>query len=138
MRYLFGTTFLVVLCVGGLSAQPLPAGKWRLHEYKFADKVEQPLKGANTTLNVKADGKLGGDTGCNAYGGSYAIKDGKLKIADLISTMRACDEPTPQFEKAYFQVLENAVSAEVKNGLLVIADNGGHYLKFDAADTPSK
>ena len=112
----------------------MPAGKWRLDEYKFGDASQHSLKGVDTTLVIKQNGNLGGDTGCNAYGGSYALADGKLAITDIISTMRACDEPTPEFEKNYFDTLENVASVEIKDSALVIADKNGHFLRFVRRD----
>lgn len=112
------------------AAQSLPAGKWQLEEYKFGSASDQPLKGIATTLLIKANGNLGGDTGCNAYGGTYTAEKGKLAITDIVSTMRACDEPTPTFEKDYFNTLENATSAETKDNTLVITDKNGRYLRF--------
>jgi heat shock protein HslJ len=112
------------------AAQPLPLGKWLLEEYRFDAKTEVAVKGIKTTLVVRAKNRLGGDSGCNAYGGSYSTVDGKLKIADIISTMRACQEPSPSFEKSFFDVLENADSAKVEGHALVIFDGDSHYLKF--------
>ena len=125
-------TLLILLCSLTVvaAAQSLPAGKWQLEECKFGPASEQPLKGIATTLVIKSEGKLGGNSGCNAYGGTYTVDKGKLAITDIISTMRACEEPTPTFEKDYFNTLENATSAEVKDDTLVITDKNGRYLRF--------
>jgi heat shock protein HslJ len=68
------------------------------------------------------------------FGGSYSDERGKLKITDIISTMRACQEPTPQFEKNFFATLEGAVSAKEKGDALVLTDKDGHYLRFSQVD----
>jgi len=131
MRTMIHSFLLICLSWTFATAQSLPAGKWRLAEYRSGGEVQRTLKGVDVTLNVHPDGKLGGSSGCNAYGGSYATDDGKLKIADIISTMRACEEPTPQFERTYFDLLEKAVDAEVKDGDLVITDaDSTHLLRF--------
>ena len=40
-----------------------------------------------------AKGSAGGDTGCNAFGGTYNVTNGsKISITEIISTMRACIE----------------------------------------------
>jgi heat shock protein HslJ len=122
MKKVFYSSLLIFLLSMFVGAQSLPIGKWRLKEYRSGRKVEKPLIGVDVILNVRSDGKLGGSSGCNVYGGSYATDDGKLQIGDLVSTMRACEEPTPQFEKTFFYVLENAVDARVKDGELVITD----------------
>jgi len=122
---------LICLSCAFANAQPLPAGKWRLKDYRSGGAVERPLKGLDATLNIHADGKFGGNSGCNVYGGSYTTDNDKLKIADITSTMRACEEPTPAFEKTYFDLLENAVHAQLKDGELVITDaDSSHLLRF--------
>jgi heat shock protein HslJ len=123
-----------VVVAATATAGTLPQGRWRLEEYKFKNATEHTRKGVDTILIVKADGKLGGSTGCNAYGGSYAMNGGKLKITDIISTMRACEEPTPEFEKGFFDTLERATSAEVKGGTLMIRDLTGTFLRFTPDD----
>ncbi len=94
--------FLLIASFAVLSpAQSLPEGKWRLVTYSFAGNVAPPLPGMDITLNIHAEGKLGGKSGCNTYGGEYAVKDDKLKISDIISTMMACDDSSPQFEHSF-------------------------------------
>jgi len=114
--------------------QTLPVGKWRLAKYRFGASPEKPFAAIQSTLVIGPDGKLGGNSGCNAYGGSYSIEGGKLEITDIISTMRACEEPTPQFEKNFFNTLESAVSAKVKDNKLVLTDKDGRYLHFVRID----
>ncbi|HEY2847607.1 MAG TPA: META domain-containing protein [Pyrinomonadaceae bacterium] len=130
MKFLLSSFFSVLLLGSIVAAQSLPPGKWRLEEYRFGSTTEHTLKGVQTTLVVKSDGKLGGDSGCNAYGGSYSTDNGKLKIADIISTMRACEEPSPTFESGFFDVLEKANSAKVEGDALVIFDKDSRYLRF--------
>ena len=121
---------LLLFCSSLLIGQTLPAGKWQLDQYRFGDKVERPLESLDITLNVRADGHLGGSSGCNVYGGSWSEDGGKLAITDIISTMRACEEPTPLFEKSFFDVLEKASSVETKDGTLLITEESGHFLRF--------
>jgi putative lipoprotein len=128
---MFLPLFTVVVLAWSAIGQTLPVGKWRLEEYKFGAKAERPLDKIDITLNVKADGKLGGDSGCNAYGGSYSATKDALWIGDIISTMRACEEPTPAFEKSFFSTLESAATSEVKNDKLIIKDKtGSRFLRF--------
>ncbi|MFL6374046.1 MAG: META domain-containing protein [Pyrinomonadaceae bacterium] len=137
MRILL-TVLMLLSAMGAMAgmaaAQSLPAGKWQLDEYKFGATTEHPLKGVATTLLIKPNGNLGGNTGCNAYGGSYSGEKGKLAITDIISTMRACDEPTTTFERDFFNTLQSAASANVKGSTLTIKDAKGHYLHFIRSD----
>lgn len=116
----------------------LPLGTWQLVEYRFGgEKVERPVA-SRTTLVVNTDGKLGGNSGCNVYGGTYSVEKGKLKITDVISTMMACDEPSPQFERAFFDLLQNTSGYKLRNGKLTIFGRSkSEYLRFKLADQPT-
>ena len=111
-------------------SQSLPTGKWQLAEYNFAGTIEQPQRGVSATLVVKPDGKLGGNSGCNSYGGTYATNKGSLKITHIIHTLMACQKPTPEFEMNYFGMLQNATSSRVVGKKLVLKDKEGHFLRF--------
>ena len=132
-RY-FLASFLISISAIFVTAQSLPLASWQLEEYNFAGTVEHALPGSSSTLVVKTDGKLGGSSGCNSYGGSYATEKGKLKISDIIHTMMACEEPTPQFESSFFSVMTSATSAKVKANTLTLTDKDRHYLKFVRRD----
>lgn len=135
MKFLLSSFFSVFALTSIVAAQSLPQGKWRMEEYRFGPTSEHTLKGVNTTLVVRSDGKLGGDSGCNAYGGSYSIDKRKLAITDIISTMRACEEPTPQFESSYFRVLRDASRVELKKSELTLIDPATHnFLRFQRSN----
>ncbi len=116
--------------------QSLPVGKWKLIAYNFAGKIEHPIEGIDITLNIHDNGKLGGKSGCNVYGGEYTIEKGKLAISGIISTMMACEEPTPQFEHDFYGVLNSATEFKVKRRELTLTDRATHkFLRFvDAKD----
>ena len=105
------------------SAQTLPAGNWKLTADNFRQKSAHPLSGTLITLNIDPDGKIGGRSGCNVYGGSYSFEDGKLAISDIFSTMMACDEPLMSFERTYYDVLRESDKFTFENGVLTIVDD---------------
>ncbi len=114
-------------------ANELPMGKWRLVAFNFGVQKEITIKNSKTTLIVGRDGQIGGNTGCNAFGGEYTFEKGRFKIGDLISTMMACDEPTPDFEYKYFGLLRNATKFEAKKTTLTISDPKSHSrMRFSA------
>ena len=130
-KRIFAIAITVSLFSISFSAQTLPAGKWLLISYQFADKQAKPLEGLKITLNVRNNGHLGGSSGCNSYGGSYAVEDGKLKVADIISTMMACEEPSPQFERNFFATLSSGTVSKIENSELTITDpNSRNFLRF--------
>lgn len=82
---------------------------------------------APVTLNIDANGKIGGNGGCNVYGGNYLLKSPKkpikkprkIKFTDIISTMMAC-EGSSNTEGAFFRSLREAVSVSLEGNELVI------------------
>ncbi len=105
IRYLAFSTFIAAALVVPSFTQSLPHGDWHLISYNFKEKVAFPIDKNVVTLKIRTDGKIGGNSGCNAYGGSYLLKNEKLRFYGIISTMRACSEPTPEFENAFYATL---------------------------------
>ena len=126
---------LIAAVVGVASAQSLPVGKYRLTSYDFKQKIAFPVDSIEVTLNVHKDGKLGGKSGCNVYGGSYSFEETRLKIADIISTQMYCDESTNQFEQLFDGTLTEATEFTLKDGVLTLTDPKTHtFLRFESAE----
>lgn len=127
MKRIYYNTLISILSftffAGSTFAADLPQGKWQLDGYNFKRKIVYPIDKKAITLNINEDGKLGGRSGCNVYGGSYAFENDALKISDIFSTMMACDEMTMAFEQTYYRVLSSANDHKLEKGLLTIIDN---------------
>lgn len=78
-----------------------------------------------TTLNITAGG-VGGNGGCNTYGGKLVYTANGIEISDVFSTMMAC-EGLPQ-EQAYFKVLSDATGYAIEDGNLHLTDAEGKTL----------
>jgi heat shock protein HslJ len=67
------------------------------------------------TADFGADGVVGGNAGCNTYGGPWtASDDGAITIGPLAVTLMACaDQALSAQETSFLQALESSVSAEV-------------------------
>lgn len=117
----------------------LPIGEWEMVSYNFTKKIVYPIDKTRITLNVRDDGKLGGRSGCNVYGGNYAIEKGRLKVTDIISTMMACAEPSMQFERDFHSVLGGATSFNLRKGRLTITDGKTkNFISFKRVAADSK
>ncbi len=116
------TFFVITLFAIPAFGQTLPSGKWKLIGYSFNGKVEHPLDGVEITLNINAEAKLGGTSGCNTYGGSWLLADGKLKIADIISTKMFCGPDENLFESSYYEFLGKATKFTIEKGKLTLTD----------------
>lgn len=63
----------------------------------------------------------GGNTGCNVFGGSYAVSGDTIRIFDTVSTMRACIEDNRmKIERNSMDALQNANRFEIKNRKLYL------------------
>lgn len=115
------------------SAQSGVKGKWKLVSMiERPDKEVTPADGL-ITLNIQSR-SLGGNGGCNTYGGDYKIVGKKIKIKDVVSTMMACDNL--QIEQTYFGLLGKSVSYSVIGKSLIFKDkNGRVVLRFYNAET---
>lgn len=120
---------IMVLGVGLFNlafAGQLPIGNWRLVEYDFGSGFYKPLDEQRITFNVNRNSGVGGNTGCNVYGGDYTYVDGKFRVGDLIQTMMACEDPTPGFEGNYLEVLRSATEFRVRKSMLFVEDKTTH------------
>ena len=136
MRKIFKTitifSFIFAAFAASTYAQQMPVAKFKLSQYMFLDKMAYPTDKMEVTLNVSADGRIGGKAGCNVYGADFTITDGKLKVTTPISTMMFCDELINGFEKKFLDVIQNADTFSLTDKKLTITNSKRHtYLVFE-------
>jgi heat shock protein HslJ len=103
-------------------SQPSLVGTaWVLAELDGRPALDEP----QVTLYFN-DGELGGDAGCNAYGGSYEVENGALRIDEVFSTLRMClEEERMTQETDFLGALRRADSYRVAGERLEIVDEAG-------------
>ncbi len=84
---------------------PLTGTTWTVDSIITGDAVSSVPNGATATLVFTDDGRLEVDNGCNIGGGTYEVTDGRLRVGELMTTLRACDAPAAQLESAVMGVL---------------------------------
>jgi heat shock protein HslJ len=103
--------------------------KWMLEAIKGA-----PVARLGRTAFVvfdKAKGSAGGNTGCNVFGGSYSAVGRKLKLTEVISTMRACiEDERMKIEREFLDGLENSNRYEIQRDKLMLYQNNRLLLTF--------
>jgi heat shock protein HslJ len=73
----------------------------------------------------------GGDSGCNAYGGSYTARNSTISITDVISTMRACEQGNRmEVERSLFDGLRRANRYDIRDGRLFLYRGSDLLLTF--------
>jgi len=123
-----GAAALLALAAAGADAAggtQLTGKVWRLTSLGG----NKPLAGTSITLELGADGKMSGSSGCNSYGGTYTAGRHTFKVAPtLVSTQMACAAPVMTQETAYVHALLAARAYTVRGGALALRSAGGRQL----------
>jgi len=84
------------------------------------------IEGTNITLNF-TEGRAGGFSGCNSYGGEYTAAQGTLTVHELAITLQDCPEPegVMQQEAAYVGALQAAAAYRVTDDRLEMENAAG-------------
>jgi heat shock protein HslJ len=96
---------------GAEAADDIIGTSWQLTELNGAPTSTE----ITSTANFSADG-VGGNGGCNTYGGTLAVTSGGIDITEIISTMMACDGLAQ--EQAFFAALEATTGYRIENRTL--------------------
>lgn len=76
-------------------------GEWEMVEGTIDGDPFPLVDGWRITMNVGADGRIGGTAACNGYGGTYVADGEDLIISDVSMTMMACEPPVQDAESAF-------------------------------------
>jgi heat shock protein HslJ len=120
----------------GGSGPSLEGTSWRLTGWSISSQDPNDF----TITAEFADGRIGGKSAVNTYGGSYTTDDdGAFSVGELASTMMAGPEPDMRAETGYLKLLAAAKKYEVYGETLTLLDAGGNQtlIYAAAADTPS-
>ncbi|WP_332712844.1 META domain-containing protein [Pelagibacterium mangrovi] len=110
----------------GDESASLPGTRWvlvALDGEAIPDSVDASLSfGAD-------DGSVGGNGGCNVFGGSIAYQeDGTIDISQIMSTMMACEDAKMNTERGLFNALEAATGYTIEGETLTLSDESGTVL----------
>lgn len=109
---------------------PLAGSEWLLAEIGGAAAAQ----GVETTLIFGEAGSLGGNGGCNSYGGSVAFTaEAGIEISEVFSTMMACPEPQMGQEAAFFEAIMASARYSIEGDVLTLWDEDGTALVTLAA-----
>jgi len=112
-------------CAG--AGASLEGTAWKLVEF-----AGQPFV-ANTQPTISfEDGRVGGNSSCNTYGGEYTVNGDNIEFGMLMSTMMACaDNNAMTQEQEYLAFLGSVKIWELRNGQLLFFDANGNTLIFE-------
>jgi heat shock protein HslJ len=108
---------------GSTSASDLTDTSWRLTGWSVSS---QDPNDFTITASFK-DGRIGGKSAVNQYGGPYSAgDDGSFSAGDLVSTMMAGPEPDMRAEQTYMKLLAGAKEFRVEGDTLTLSDGSGN------------
>ncbi|HST06362.1 MAG TPA: META domain-containing protein [Chloroflexia bacterium] len=147
IKYFTALVGLAVLAMGvalpmTASAQQggsLAGTSWELTQYAVQKSAFVPAVGEHhPTIMFSNDGYVGGNAGCNSYGGPYTQSGDQLNIGTLISTLRAClDQGVTDQEHLILSVLSGDVAATVSGNQLTLSSPAGTLVFAAAASQPN-
>lgn len=111
---------------------------WRLVSLGPAGAETDVVTGTTVTAKFGEDGRVGGSTGCNSYGGTYDVRGDTISIGRLISTKRAClDQNANEQERRFLAALEGANRFRLSSDrLTILSDRGRTVLNFVSNSPP--
>lgn len=123
------TVILVILLAGLMLSACGNTANLNDTQWQLTELNGQPvLEDVKVTLNL-TDGKLGGNDGCNTYGGSYTVKGNEFKAGDdIFSTMMYCSDTINTQSTAFYTALSQAVSFKMNDQSLFLMDVAGNVL----------
>jgi heat shock protein HslJ len=83
------------------------------------------LPETHLTTTFAADGRIGGDAGCNTFEGAYTVAGNSLSIGPLATTRMACAQPIMQQEQAFLTALQAASKYMLTSDRLTLRDPNG-------------
>ena len=125
----------LVACNGSPNPN-LPSGEAALTEATwklFAIDKGKPIEANNEITLTFSDGQVGGNSGCNSFGGSYQVNGDKIQLSQLASTMMACMQPEGIMdqEQVILQYLNQAETYRFEDGKLVLVISDQQTLTYE-------
>jgi len=106
---------------------------WKLSKYLSEEKLKDVIATSKADLKFE-DGKFNGDASVNRYFGSYTLKNNKLTMGRIGSTMMMGPEDAMNQEYAFTSLLENVTSYEIVGEKLNLLSNGEVILVLTAVE----
>lgn len=110
--------FMLAACAGGTSASI--AGQWELVSHGSASSQTPAAEGVDTSIEFKSDGTLGGNVGCNGFGGDYDVDGNTITFGPIVSTLMFCEGPVGEQETTTFNVFFESATFVLDGDTLTI------------------
>jgi heat shock protein HslJ len=114
------------------SEDPLAGTSWVLDSFSTQGVATAPVGETPITLEFSNDGNVGGNAGCNSYGGPYQVEGIDLVFDEIVSTLIACaDSDQMEQEIQFLEALQSVTTFQIDGDQLILHyDEGQSMLIF--------
>nr|WP_321410302.1 META domain-containing protein [uncultured Carboxylicivirga sp.] len=137
MKYLFFATLSLLITTSCKTMQKntdntselfLEGNQWEMISFQGQSIKEAGFNMRTPVITInKAENKIGGNSGCNSFGGSITIKDTSIEFGPLMATKMYCDG-VPEVE--FFKILTGEVQYQLKDKNLTFSKNDVTVMEF--------
>jgi len=100
---------------------PLENTSWLLTAYKAPNGTETVNVSKNTPVTASfVQGKVSGTSACNNYQANYQVQNDSIRIGQIASTRKSCEDNVNKLEKDYQVNLQSAAYYQVQPTALVL------------------
>jgi len=111
-----------------VSEQFIESNKWELVSFQDQKPEEVGFTHKTPTLVINlAENKIGGNSGCNSFGGEVIIEGNTIRFDKIFSTKMYCDG-VPEHE--FFQLLQQPLQYKIEEDVLKLLKDGSDILEF--------
>ena len=126
---------LAAACGNGESASGSDGADVEATTWTLVDVAGAPVPdGVEVTLDYDGE-RISGTGGCNQYSGGATFEDGTVTVeTEIMSTLKACEDPAADLERRYFEALPRVAGFAVDDDTLRLTDSDGEpLLTFSAS-----
>ena len=121
--YIIPAIFILAACTTGSSEEI--TGVWRLVSYGNPSSLTPAAPDVDTSIEFKSDGTLGGNVGCNGFGGDYQVNGSAIEFEQITSTLMFCEGPAGEQETATLAVIGASATFSLDGDTLTITSADG-------------
>lgn len=136
MKHLLSLLWALLMGTALAQNNPLLDTRWTLAAYAQGGRMVPVGPEVGATLEFLQN-HVGGQTGCNSFGGSYTLEGKTLRFGPLVQTVMACqEEALNRLERAYMQALGQVRGYSLEGSALRLKNQAGQTLLILARARP--
>lgn len=106
--FLFALAAILLALTACSNASTDITGEWKLVSYGDAANPTPAIPNVDTSIHFDSNGQMGGNVGCNSFGGNYEVSGDTIVFGAVMSTMMYCEETSAQ-EQAVLGIFSDSV-----------------------------